>query len=108
MKKFVRIGQQAQKKSKFVRTGTSGLENGQIRSDWPIRPQKLPILFEIADLMTPKRKYITANLILCIHPISSTRRTAGFLASHYNGFYCPQNILKFPLQLTEDLNLCVI
>ena len=56
----------------------------------------------------PKCKYITANLILCIHPISSMHHAAGFLVSRYNGFYHPQNILKFALQLTEDLNLCVI
>ena len=90
--------------------------NDKICSDWPTGLKKKPklvglanqasktthfvrISFKIADLMMLKCKYITANLILCIHPISSMCWTMGFLASHYNSFYYPQNILKFALQL---------
>ena len=103
----------------------TGLKKNQICLDGDIRPQKWPNSFRLAkqasktahfvqnsfkitDLMMPKCKYITANLILCIHPISSMHHAAGFLVSRYNGFYHPQNILKFALQLTKDLNLCVI
>ena len=99
--------------------------NNRIYLDGSIRPQKQPnlfrltnqasktthfaqISFKIANLMTLKCKYITTNLIPCIHPISNMCHATGFLASCYNGFYHPQNILKFGLQLTKELNLCVI
>ena len=78
-----------------------GLKKAQICSDRDIRPWKQPNSFrlanqasktthfvwnsfKIADLMMPKCKYITTNLILCIHPISSMCCTMGFLANHHN------------------------
>ena len=45
---------------------------------------------------------------MVLHLVSITRRGSTFLASWHQSFDCPQNILKFSLQLVEDLELCVI
>lgn len=67
---------QALKTAKFVWTGQSDLKICLIS-------------FKITDLICqmPKWKYITTNLILYIHPISSMHCTMGYLASCCNGFY---------------------
>jgi hypothetical protein len=76
-------------KAKFCSDGPSGRKKIQICSDWP---QKMVISLSDGS----------------IHPISIACPAPTVLASCYNSFDCPQNILKFFAQVIEDLQLCII
>src|ERR1700691_5814367 len=86
---FARMAHQATKNFKSVQTCQSGLPKWQFCLDWP---QKIVIL--LSDGSIP--------------PISIACHAPTILASCYNSFDCPQNILKFFAQVIEDLQLCII
>jgi hypothetical protein len=98
--------QACMEKFKFCSDSPSGHQKIQIHLNQPVRPPKTAILFGSAskNCSFAPRWCKCCIKSLCIH-LCITHPASTFLASHYNSFDRPQYILKFPLQLIEDLKL---
>ena len=95
-----RLEQAYIEKTKMCLDCPSGPPKCQICSDWP---QNCHFCLKYTNKQ--------CHNSFPVHPISIGTHCAwlpsAFPLCSYNSFYCLQNILKFPLQLIEELYLCL-